>query len=151
MYQKYFAKLASEEHKFLEKLVSSGSAPARKLQRAKIMLQLDCSEGFPNCSFRAICDAFYVNPMTVTNILKDFAERGLKKTINRKKPEREYQHSLDGHAEAHLIAIDSGIPLDYYERRSLRLLHDLFKLKIVRSISYETIRTSLKKMKLNLG
>jgi hypothetical protein len=152
MFQKYFVKLTSEERQYLEKLVSSGSAPARKLQRARILLKSDCSEGGPNWSYDAICNAFDVNSMTVTNIRKAFAEGGLEKALNRKKPEREYQHSLDGNAEAHLIALACGAAPDGYERWSLRLLRDRFlKLEIVSSVSHETIRTTLKKRKLNLG
>jgi len=152
MFQKYFVKLTSEERQYLEKLVSSGSAPARKLQRARILLKSDCSEGGPNWSYDAICNAFDVNSMTVTNIRKAFAEGGLEKALNRKKPEREYQHSLDGNAEAHLIALACGAAPDGYERWSLRLLRDRFvKLEIVSSVSHETIRATLKKRKLNLG
>jgi hypothetical protein len=130
----------------------SGSAPAQKLQRARILLKSDCSEGGPNWSYETICDAFDVNSMTVTNIRKAFAEGGLEKALNRKKPEREYQHSLDGNAEAHLIALACGAAPDGYERWSLRLLRDRFvKLEIVSSVSHETIRATLKKRKLNLG
>jgi hypothetical protein len=152
MYQKYFVKLTSEERQYLERLISSGIAPARKLQRARILLKSDCSEGGPNWTYEAICDAFDVNSMTVTNIRKTYTEGGLEKAINRKKPDREYPHSLDGNAEAHLIAMACGAAPDGYERWSLRLLQDRFvKLEIVSSISYETIRTTLKKKKLNLG
>ena len=152
MYKKYFVKLTCEERQSLEKLISSGIAPARKLTRARILLKSDCSQGGPNWSYDAICDAFDVNAQTVTNIRKAYTEVGLEKAINRKKPEREYLHSLDGNAEAHLIALACGVAPDGYERWSLRLLQDRFvKLEIVSRISYETIRTTLKKKKLNLG
>ena len=152
MYQKYFVKLTSEERQHLEKLVSSGNAPARKTRRARILIKSDCSEGGPNWSYEAICDALDVNAMTVANVRKAFAEGGLEKAINRKKPEREYEHALDGNAEAHLIALACGAAPDGYERWSLRLLRDRFvKLEIVSDISHETIRTTLKKRKLSLG
>ena len=79
MYQKYFVKLTSEERQELEKLVSSGNAPARKTRRARILLKSDCSEGGPNWSYEAICDALDVNSMTVANVRKAFAEGGLEK------------------------------------------------------------------------
>jgi hypothetical protein len=103
MYKKYFVTLTSEERSYLEKLVSSGSAPARKLRRARILLKSDCSEEGPNWTYQAICNAFDVNSLTVTNIRKAFAEGGLDQALNRKKPDREYEHRLDGNAEAHLI------------------------------------------------
>jgi hypothetical protein len=89
----------------LEKLVSSGSAPARKLRRARILLKSDCSDGGPNWTCEAICAAFDVNATTVTNVRKAFVEGGLEKALNRKKPEREYPHRLDGEAEAHPMAL----------------------------------------------
>jgi len=152
MYQKYFVRLSSEERQYLEKLVSSGNAPARKTRRARILLKSDCSEGGPNWSYEAICDALDVNAMTVANVRKAFAEGGLEKALNRKKPEREYEHALDGNAEAHLIALACGAAPDGYERWSLRLLRDRFvKLEIVSTVSHETIRTTLKKRRLSLG
>jgi len=152
MYQKYFVRLSSEERQYLEKLVSSGNAPARKTRRARILLKSDCSEGGPNWSYEAICDALDVNAMTVANVRKAFAEGGLEKALNRKKPEREYEHALDGNAEAHLIALACGAAPDGYERWSLRLLRDRFvKLEIVSTVSHETIRNTLKKRRLSLG
>lgn len=151
MYQKYFVSLTSEERTYIEKLVSSGNAPARKIQRARILLKSDCSEGGPNWSYEAICNAFDVNAVTVTNIRKSFCEGGMEKALNRKKPEREYEHRLDGHAEAHLISLTCGEAPKGYDRWTLRLLRDrLVKLEIVESVSHETIRTTLKKMNLSL-
>jgi hypothetical protein len=59
---------------------------------------------------------------------------------------------LDGSAEAHLIALACSDAPEGYDRWTLRLLRDRFvKLEIVDSVSHETIRTTLKKKKLNLG
>lgn len=152
MFQKYFVKLTFDERSNLEKLISSGEAPARKLRRARILLKSDCSEGGPNWTYEAICEAFDVNTVTVTNIRKAFSEGGLEQAINRKKPEREYEHRLDGHAEAHLVAMVCGEVPNGYDRWTLRLLQERFvKLQIVESVSHETIRATLKKMNLSLG
>ena len=77
MNQKYFVKLTSEDRTYLEKLVSTGNDPARKVRRARILLKSDCSEVGPNWTYEAICDAFDVNALTVTNVRKAFAEGGL--------------------------------------------------------------------------
>jgi hypothetical protein len=152
MYKKYFVTLTCEERSYLEKLVSSGSAPARKLRRARILLKSDCSEEGPNWTYKAICNAFDVNSLTVTNIRQAFAEGGLDKALNRKKPDREYEHRLDGNAEAHLIALACSAAPEGYERWSLRLLQERFvRLEIVDSVSHETIRSTLKKTNLSLG
>ena len=93
-----------------------------------------------------------MNSLTVTNIRQAFAEGGLDKALNRKKPDREYEHCLDGNAEAHLIALACSDAPKGYERWSLRLLQERFvQLEIVDSVSHETIRTTLKKTKLSLG
>jgi hypothetical protein len=54
--------------------------------------------------------------------------------------------------EAHLIALACGEAPKGYARWSLRLLADkLVELRIADSISYETVRRTLKKTNLNLG
>lgn len=152
MYQKYFVDLTSEEQSHLEKLIASGTAPARIITRARILLKSDCSEGGPNWSYEAICNALDVNSLTVTTVRKAYCEGGLEKVLKRKKPDREYAHSLDGSAEAHLIALACSAAPTGYDRWTLRLLRDRFvKLEIVESISHETIRTTLKKKNLSLG
>jgi hypothetical protein len=152
MYKKYFVRLTSEERAQLEKLVTSGNAPARKQRRARILLKSDCSGGGPNWTYEAICDAFDVNSLTVTNVRKAYAEGGLDKALNRKKPDREYARRLDGNAEAHLIALACSDAPEGYERWSLRLLQERFvRLEIVDSVSHETIRATLKKTNLSLG
>lgn len=152
MFQKYFVKLTSEDRSYLEKLVSSGEAPARKLRRARILLKSDCSEGGPNWTYETICDAFDVNSLTVTNTRKAFSEGGLERALNRKQPEREYERRLDGEAEAHLVAMVCGKAPEGYDRWTLRLLQERFvKLQLVESVSHETIRATLKKMNLSLG
>jgi len=152
MYQKYFVKLTAEERTDLEKLVSCGTAPARKLRRARILLKSDSSTGGPNWSCEAICAALDVHFATVTNVRKAFTQGRLETALNRKQPDREYEHRLDGRAEAYLIALACSDAPEGYDRWTLRLLQDRFvKLEIVESVSYETIRTTLKKRKLSLG
>lgn len=83
---------------------------------------------------------------------KAFTERGLAESIIRKKPDREYQHRLDGNVEAHLIALACGEASEGYERWSLCLLQERFiKLEIIEYVSHDTISTTLKKTNVNLG
>ena len=72
--------------------------------------------------------------------------------IERKKPEREYNHSLDGEAEAHLIALACSAPPEGRERWTLRLLASkMVERNYVDEVSHETIRTALKKTSSSLG
>ena len=152
MNQKYPVKLNETERYQLKQLVSSGTAPARKLRRAQILLKSDCSEGGPNWSYKAICEAFDVSQPTISEVRRAFMEGGLETALNRKPPEREYEHRLDDEGEAHLIALACSEPPAEHERWTLRLLKKrLIELEYVENISHETIRTTLKKMNLSLG
>lgn len=138
--KRYKVVLTKEERQQLEKLISSGIAPARKLTRARILLKVD--EGLSKTQISQVLDA---TNNTVTNVCRSFQSQRLA-AIERKKPNREYEHSLDGEAEAHLIAIACSAPPEGRERWTLRLLQsEMIKRKYVDDVSHETIRTALKK------
>ena len=144
--KRYKVQLSSEERKELEKLITSGVAPARKLTRARILLKVD--EGLTKSE---VSQAFDVSINTVTNVCRSFQEQRLE-AIERKKPDREYEHSLDGEAEAHLIAMACSTPPEGQERWTLRLLQrEMVKRKYVVNVSHETVRTALKKTNSSLG
>jgi hypothetical protein len=85
MYQKYIVKLTETEGYQLRLLVSSGNAPARKLRRALILLKSDSNKGRPNWGYQAICEAFDVSNVTVTEVRRAYVEGGLEVVLNRKK------------------------------------------------------------------
>ena len=152
MNQKYHVKLTNEERQRLEQLLSSGIAPVRALKHAQILIKSDCSEEGCNWTYSKICEAFDVSAITVFNVRKRYVEIGIEAALYRKKPAREYEHCLDGEAEAHLIALACGEPPNGRERWTLRLLQkQMVQLTYVESVSHETIRTTLKKTNLNLG
>jgi hypothetical protein len=152
MNQKYIIELTDEERQHLENLTSSGNASARKITRAHILLKSDSSAAGPKWTYEQICAAFNITPLTVLNVRKSFVENGLLATLDRKKPDREYQHALDGEAEAHLVALACSAPPEGRKAWSLRLLKDRFvRLGHVDSVSHETIRTTLKKMSSSPG
>lgn len=138
--KRYKVALTKVERQQLEKLISSGIAPARKLTRARILLKVE-----DGLSKTEISQALDVTINTVTNVCRSFQSQRLA-AIERKKPDREYEHSLDGEAEAHLIAIACSAPPEGRERWTLRLLQsEMVKCKYVDEVSHETIRTALKK------
>jgi transposase len=152
MRKKYVVSLSHSERETLERLVKTGNAPARKLTRAWILLKSNVNEDGPNWSYEQIGHAYDVSEVTVYLVRKSYAENGLEKTINRKKPDRDYEHRLDGEAEAHLIALACGEPPNGQKRWTLRLLRDrMIKLEYIEDVSHETIRTTLKKTNLSLG
>jgi hypothetical protein len=152
MNQKYAVTLTAEQRQYLEKLISSGTASARALTRARILLKSDCGPGAPHWSYDQICAALDVSPVTISAARQAFVQKGLEAALHRKKPEREYQHRLDGEAAAHLIALACSEAPEGRERWTLRLLADqMVTLQYVESVSHETIRRTLKKTNSNLG
>jgi len=144
--RRYKVQLTKEERKQLQQLISSGVAPARKLTRARILLKVDV--GLTKTEISQTLD---VTINTVTNVCRSFQTQRLA-AVERKKPNREYEHSLDGEAEAHLIAIACSETPEGRERWTLRMLQaEMIKRKYVDEVSHETVRTALKKTNLSRG
>ena len=149
MNRKYLVVLNEEQKQNLEKIISSGIYPARQIKHAQILLKSDQKV---NWSYDQISQAFDITAVTIAKVRKTFVENGLEAALHRKKPDREYEHALDGEAEAHLIALACSEPPTGREHWSLRLLQKRFvKLGYADTISHETIRRALKKKDLNLG
>jgi hypothetical protein len=144
MNKKYRVRLSSEERKHLEKLVRQGKAHARKLLYARILLKAD--EGGPAWTDERIADALEVSVATVARERRRFCEEGLEVALLPKKPGRPRRRVLDGRAEAYLIALACSNPPEGREHWPLRLLADrMVELGYVESLSYETVRRTLKK------
>ena len=149
MKTKYRIELNVAQRQHLEKLTSSGKVPARQMKRAQILLKSDLKTKW---SYEQIAEAFDVSAVTIATVRKTFVEQGLEVALQRKKPEREYEHALDGEGEAHLIALACSQPPSGRKHWSLRLLQSRFvKLGHANSISHETIRRVLKKKNSSLG
>jgi hypothetical protein len=66
--------------------------------------------------------------------------------LSRQPSQRVYASLIDGDVEAHLIALSCSEPPKGHARWSLKLLADkAVELEYVESISYETVRRTLKK------
>jgi hypothetical protein len=145
MKSKYAVCLSEAERARLRTLVGSGAAPARQLAHARILLKADQGEGGPGWNDQAIAGALEVCTATVARVRRQYATAGLEAALNRRWPEREYARTLDGEAEAHLIALACGTPPTGRQRWSLRLLaQELVRLEVVEAVSYETVRRTLK-------
>jgi transposase len=91
----------------LRKLISAGRAPARLLNRARILLKADVgdhSEGAPLLD-REIAPMLETSAATVQRIRERFCRQGLEAALERSAPDRVYERSFDGRAEARLIAL----------------------------------------------
>ena len=146
MKKKYTVTLTPTERDELKQLIAAGTAPARKLTHARILLKADQSRGGPGWVDEAIAEAVEVSQPTNSRVRKQYVEEGLEAALNRRSPNREYHRKLDGEAEARLIALACSQPPQGQTRWSLRLLADkLVELEIVDSVSYQTVGRTLKK------
>ena len=72
--------------------------------------------------------------------------KGWKAALERSAPDRIYERSLDGRAEARLIALACSEAPEGRDRWSLRLLADkAMELGVVESVSHETVRKTPRK------
>ena len=145
--KKYVVRLTSEERTKLQRLVSVGKAAARKILHARILLAADQGPDGPAWRDEQIAQGLTAHPRTIANVRQRLVERGLEAALDRKKQEHPSRGiKLDGKAEARLIALRCSEPPQGRMRWTLHLLADkLVELRVVDSVSYETVRRTLKK------
>jgi hypothetical protein len=152
MKKRYRVTLTASEREDLRKRVSVGKAAAQKLVRARILLLADEAEGGSAKSDPEIVESVSCGRASVERIRKRFVEEGLEAALNPKPSQRVYERKMDGKAEAHLIALACSTPPQGRSRWTLRLLSDqMVALEHVDSLSYETVRRTLKKTHSSLG
>ena len=152
MKKKYIVTLTPEERQILQNLVSRGKAAARKLMHARILLKADRNQGGPESDDSTIAQEIEAGRATVERVRKEFVEEGLEAALERRKPRREYQHTLDGDGEAHLVALTCSRAPEGRSRWTLRLLADrMVALEYVDAVSKDTVARVLKKTNLSLG
>src|SRR5215211_8234919 len=148
MNKKYVVELTKDERKRLRKLISAGTTPARMLNRARILLKADLGEHSQGRALidREIAGMLDTSTATVQRVRERFCTQGLDATLERSVPDRLYKRTLDGRAEAHLIALACSEPPQGRSQWGLRLLADkAIELGIVERVSHETVRRTLKK------
>jgi transposase len=147
MKKKYPVILTETERDDLKRLIAAGTAPARKLTHARILLKADQSSEGPGWVDERVAEAVETSQPTVSRVRKQYFEEGMEAAINRRPPNREYHRKLDGEQEARLVALACSEPPEGLARWSLRLLADkLVELEIVEEeVSYQTVRRTLKK------
>ena len=144
--KKYPVILSQTERDDLKRLIATGTAPARKLTHARILLKADESTEGASWVDEKVADAVEVSQPTVARVRRQYFEEGLEAALNRRPPKREYHRKLDGKQEARLLALACSQPPEGHARWSLRMLADrLVELEIVEDVSYQTVRRTLKK------
>ena len=151
--KKYKVTLTPDERLELHGLIAAGKGAAKKLAHARILLKADAAPAGPGWSDSRIADAVEVSADTVARVRERFVERGLEAALVRKKqgkPSRE--RVLDGRAEAKLVALACSAAPGGRAVWTMQLLADkLVELKVVGSVSDETVRRTLKKTRSSRG
>ena len=144
--RQHIVRLTAAERDELERLIGSGTAPARKLARARVLLKADGSGRARRLTDAAIAEAVEVSMRTVARVRAAYCTGGLAAALTRKPPARVYAHKLDGAGEAALLELACGPTPDGYDRWSLRLLGEaLVELQVVEAIHHTTVGAVLKK------
>lgn len=129
-----------------------GKVAARKRLHAQILLKSDTGQHGDGWTDVRIAEAFDVGTATVERVRKRLVEQGLQAALDRKEQIHRKPRKIDGNTEAQLIAIACSKAPEGCVRWTLRMLADrLVELECVESISYEAVRQTLKKTKLNRG
>jgi transposase len=145
--KKYIVTLTADERQALHGLIAAGTAAALKLARARILLQADADDGGPAWPDHRIAEALAVSTATIERVRQRFVERGLEAALVRTPQDRpSRQRTLDGRAEARLIALACSAPPDGRQEWTMRMRADkLVELEVVPTVSDETVRRALKK------
>jgi transposase len=145
MAKKYVVRLEAAEREELQRLVSVGRASARKITRARVLLQTDASEAGPAYTDEQIAQGLGISVRAIEMLRQRFVEDGLDRALTGK-PQGPRRLKLDGEKEAKLVALCCSSPPEGQERWTLRLLAGrLVELQVVDAVSHETVRRVLQK------
>ncbi len=144
MAKKYVVRLTDSERETLSHLIKKQRVAAQRVLRAQVLLKTD-SDG-PMWADTKIAEAFGCSRQTIEKIRERFVVEGFDVTINGKPKRRVRGKILDGEQEAKIIALRLGPPPKGFANWTLRLLAErAVALEIAESVSYETVRRTLKK------
>ena len=141
----YIVRLTKQERVELQGVVKKLKGTRQKVRRAQILLKTD-ADG-PNWTDERIAEAYSCRTRTVERLRQRFAEQGFEEALNRvERQQPPVEKLLTGDQEARIIATRLGPPPKGYSNWTLRLLaRKVVQLEIVDSVSYETVRRTLKK------
>ena len=145
MQKLYVVRLTDQERDELRNVVKRLKGTGQKVRRAQILLKAD-ADG-PNWIDEQIAEAFLCRTRTVERLRQRLVERGFEDTLHGvERTQPPVEKLLTGDQEARIIATRLGPPPKGYANWTLRLLaRKVVELEIVDSVSYETVRRTLKK------
>jgi transposase len=149
--KKYKVVLLEEERLFLERFVKTGSAKAREILRARILLLTDLSPRGKGKTDPEIAEELDVCLRTVAATRERYVAGGLERAL-KDLPRSGQPRRLSGKQEAKMVALACSDPPEGHSRWTIRLLAgQMVELGIAERVGRETVRQALKKMNLSLG
>ena len=149
--KKYHIDLTDIEKSKLESIVTKRKSTSEIVKRSNILLAAD-RNGSRRWGDAKISKQYEVSIRTIERLRKRYVEDGLEITLKGKPRLNLDKKRFDGEVEAHLIALRCSEPELGRSSWTLQLLADkMIALNYVESISHESVRQILKKMKLSLG
>ncbi|MCL2475626.1 helix-turn-helix domain-containing protein [Candidatus Bathycorpusculum sp.] len=145
--------LSSSDRAELERFSAKGKHSVRLVNRAKIILALDESEGRKKEKQTKIAKRIGVSNQTISNVKNAFfAAQTVTRFLQRKKRTTPpIAPKITDETQAHIIALACSKPPDGYAKWTLRLLADKsIKLGYVNTLSHMSVKRLLKKHNLNL-
>jgi len=145
MNKRYVVRLSDQERDELAAVIKTFKGTSQKVRRAQILSKAD-ADG-PNWTDRRIAEAFWCRTRTIEELRRRLVERGFREALDGVKREAPpVEKLLSGEQEARIIATRLGPPPTGYANWTLRLLaRKVVELGIAESVSYETVRRTLKK------
>jgi len=142
----YVVELTDDERQRLQAVIHGGTAKARMVNRAQILLHAHEEK-----QDKEVAAALHTSESTVGRIRKRFVEDGLHGALHEVvRPGG--ARKLSGEQEAHLVALACSDPPHGRAEWTMQLLADrLVTLGIVETISDETVRRTLKRGASNHG
>jgi len=146
--KRYIVSLTKNEKELLKEILNKGKHSSEKRKRAQALLLAD--ESYTD---EMIAERVGLSRRGLEQLRERFVEEGFEVTL-KGKPRGHRPRILGGADEARLIALTCSPKPDGKKRWSLRALEQKWKTLAytdTKTISYETIRRTLKKKKLSLG
>jgi transposase len=137
---KWIVELSDEQRRELRSLVRKGTASARRITRARVLLL--AAEDRPDDEVAAV---LHTSRSTVERIRRRFVEHGLEAALT-ERPRPGAAPKLDERGQATLIALACSNPPEGRTSWTMQLLADeLVVRRVVPAISDEAVRRTLKK------
>ncbi|MGL4364663.1 MAG: helix-turn-helix domain-containing protein [Bacteroidales bacterium] len=147
----YHVDLSDSERKELQIIVNRRTSSAELYKRSQILLACD-RLGDQKWSDAKISKTYLVSIRTIERLRERFVEEGLSVALKGKARLNLDKIKFDGAVESQLVALRCSDAPEGSSGWTLRLLGDkLVELKVVESISHESVRQLLKKTKLSPG